>query len=232
MYVDIVIPSYHGTFLKETLDSCIKQTYQKINIIVVNNNSKIDIKKICEPYKNIKYIHSDENLGPAGGRNLGIKNSDAEFISFIDDDDIMTPNKIEDSINEFNKNQSLGLTCGNYKILYKNKLLHQFYKQPLNLNYKMLLKQNYVASGSTTIKRDVLDDIGYFDEKLWIAEDYDFWLRISEKYDIKYIHKILYYYRIMPGSNSLTQRPDIQEKHANNLALIRESSLKRMNNKC
>jgi glycosyltransferase involved in cell wall biosynthesis len=230
MYVDIIIPSYHGTHLKETLDSCVNQTYKKINIIVVNNNSPFDIEKICKSYKNVQYIYSGVNLGPAGGRNLGISKSSSDFISFIDDDDIMCPTKIELSIAEL-KNNEVGLTCGNYKILYKNKLMNPFYKNSINIDYKMLLKQNFVASGSTTIKRDVINTVGLFNENFWIAEDYDYWLRISENYKVKYIHNVLYHYRINPGSNSLTQSKDIQKKHINNLSIIRESSIQRMNKK-
>jgi GT2 family glycosyltransferase len=90
------------------------------------------------------------------------------------------------------------------------------------------MSQNFVASGSTTIRRDVFNKIGPFNEKYWIAEDYDYWLRISELYPIEYIHKVMYYYRIIPNGGSLTQRSDIQLKHAENIKEIRKASIDRM----
>ena len=75
------------------------------------------------------------------------------------------------------------------------------------------MMQNFVASGSATIKREVLNDVGLFNEEYWIAEDYDMWIRISERYSIEYIHQILYYYSIIPRGDSLTQQEGVQKKH-------------------
>ena len=97
-----------------------------------------------------------------------------------------------------------------------------------HFNYDLMMKQNFVASGSTTVKKSVFDDIGLFNEEYWIAEDYDMWVRISEKYKIKYIHEVLYYYSIVSGDSSLTQRADIQMNHIKNINKIKEESRKRV----
>ena len=90
------------------------------------------------------------------------------------------------------------------------------------------MRQNFVASGSTTFKRQVLEDVGLFNEKYFISEDYDMWVRIAEKYPIEYIHEILYYYSVIPKGDSLTQREDVQKDHINNINEIKKASLKRM----
>lgn len=207
-----------------------QQSYKDYQVTVVDNNSPNNIKKICDNFPKVRYIRSPENNGPAGARNFGIKNTTAEYISFIDDDDILDVNKLVFSMNEFKKNPRLGMTCGNYKILVNGKLRTQFYKQGINVDHKALMRINYVASGSTTIKRSVFEDVGMFDERYWIAEDYDMWVRIAEKYPIKYIHKVLYYYRIIPGGKSLTQQKDIQDKHIANIAQIKKDSRMRLQN--
>jgi GT2 family glycosyltransferase len=93
------------------------------------------------------------------------------------------------------------------------------------------MKQNYVASGSVTMRRSAVEDVGLFDEKYWISEDYDMWLRISEKYPIKYIDNILYYYSVIPKGGSLTQRDDIQRDHTKNIDEIRARSKQRVSNR-
>lgn len=230
MLVDIIIPSYSGIYLNETINSCLNQSYKDCKITVVDNNSPYNIKKICDKYPKINYMRSPDNNGPAGARNFGIKNTDRPYISFIDDDDIMHQDKVFHSMEEFKKNSKIGMTCGNYQILVnRSKLRQPFYKQSPTINWNSLMKQNFIASGSVSVKRDVVNDVGCFDERFWIAEDYDCWLKISEKYEIKYIHKILYYYSWITAQNSsLTKRSDIQKNHEENLKIIKKESLKRM----
>jgi len=109
MKVDIIIPSYDGKYLYETLESCHKQSYKDFSICVIDNASKYDIKKICDKFKEVKYIRAEKNLGPAGGRNLGIKNTTGDIISFIDDDDIMHQDKLLLSVEQFIKNKKAGM---------------------------------------------------------------------------------------------------------------------------
>jgi len=228
MLIDIIIPVYNpGHYLDEAIRSCINQTYGNYKITVVDDCSSEDITPILSRYKSISYIRNNKNMGPAFSRNVGIKSSNGELISFLDSDDIWDKNKLLYSVNEFKKDKKIGMTCGNYQIIANSRVLKPFYKRSISIDYTMLMKNNYVASGSTTVKRSVIDDIGLFNENFWIAEDYDLWVRISEKYPIKYIHKILYYYRIVSGGGSLTQRGDIQKSHvANMLEIKRESALR------
>lgn len=230
MSVDIIVPAYNGHYLHETLASCMQQSYKDFEVTVVDNNSPNDIKSICDQFPRVNYIRSPENNGPAGARNFGIQHTKRPYISFIDDDDIMHQDKLLYSMQEFKKDSQIGMTCGNYKILVNGRLRSQFYKQSIQVDYDALMRINYIASGSTTVKRNVFEDVGLFNEEYWIAEDYDMWVRIAEKYPIKYVHKVLYYYRIIPGGKSLTQRNDIQEKHLANIAAIKKASRLRISN--
>lgn len=229
MKVDIIIPAFHGVYLKDAIDSCLNQTYKNYQITVVDDCSpNHNVKKICDLYPKVRYLRTEANLGPAGARNFGIKNTSFEIISFLDEDDIMEQNKLFYSIEEFKKDSSIGMTCGNYRVLLNGKLKPQFYKRAIQIEYKNLLRTNFVATGSVSIKRDILNTVGYFNEEYWIGEDYDLWLRCSELYPIKYIHKVLYFYRVIPQGNSLTQREDIQRKHLENITKIRKESIERV----
>lgn len=231
MKVDIIIPTYHGIYLHEALESCNKQTYKNFQIIVIDNGSILNIKKICNNFKNITYIRSDINLGPAVGRNLGISQSNSELISFLDDDDIMDQNKLMYSVQEFEKNKNIGMTCGNYRIIVNRKNIKpQFYKKTPIITLESLMRQNFVASGSVTVRRKIIEQVNCFDDRFWIAEDYDCWIKIAEISEIKYINKVLYYYSVCPGSNSLTQQAEIQKHHLENLKIIKSESIQRQKN--
>ena len=233
MLVDIIIPAYNpGAYLKDALNSCIAQKYKNYTVTVIDDNSSEDVKAITDKFPNVNYIRNDKNLGPGGARNVGIRNTSGELISMLDADDIMHPRKLELSVGEFRKSEEIGMTCGNYRILVnRSKMMRPFYRRPINIDYDLLMKQNYVASGSVTMRRSAIENVGLFDEKYWISEDYDMWLRISEKYPVKYIDNILYYYSVIPKGDSLTQRDDIQKNHIKNIEEIRERSKERMANK-
>ena len=230
MLVDIIIPAYNpGKELTESLLSCYNQAYKNYLVTVIDDNSSIDVKKLLWDFPDVRYIRNETNLGPAGARNVGIKSSKADLISFLDADDIMHKDKLKYSVDALDRDNSLGMTCGNYQvILNRKKLLNPFYKRPIKVNHRSLMRQNFVASGSVTVRRSIFDEVGTFDESLWIAEDYDMWLRISERHKIEYLHKVLYYYSVIPGGNSLTQREDMQKDHDKNIEEIRRASRDRV----
>jgi len=229
MLVDIIIPAYNpGPYLLDALKSCTRQKYNNYTVTVIDDNSTEDVKSIVDKFAGFNYIRNNENLGPAGARNVGIRNTSGDLISLLDADDLMHPDKLKLSVKEF-KDQEVGLVCGNYQILVNRKrLLRPFYRKPVKIDRDVLMTQNFVASGSTTFRRTLIEEIGGFDERFWISEDYAWWIRMSEISKIKYIHEILYYYAVSPGNDSLTQRADIQKDHEKNIEMIRRESRERM----
>jgi glycosyltransferase involved in cell wall biosynthesis len=230
MKVDVIIPAYNPNMrmLEQAVVSAKSQTWNgDVQITIVDDNSSKDLSAFVKKH-GVNYIRNDENKGPSGARNVGIQNTYGDFVSFLDADDVWAPNKILWSLRAFEQHPEIGMTCGNYRFLVRDRLGRVFYKKPVRIDWRALMRVNYVASGSTTVRRGVLEDVGLFNESYWIAEDYDLWVRISEKYPITYIHKILYHYRVIPGGDSLTQRDDIQAKHIQNIEAIKNASRKRV----
>ncbi len=231
MEIDIIIPAYNpGTYINEAIESCLKQSYKNFKITVVDDCSSQNLSYLKTKYPKINFYKTIKNSGPAAARNLGIQKTSAELIAFLDADDLMHQDRLFYTVEEFKKHPRIGMVCGNYQIFVnRTKLKPPFYKKSPSITWETLMRTNLVASGSTTVKRKVLTDVGLFNEKFWIAEDADLWLRISEKYSINYIPKVLYYYSwINKKNSSLTHRDDIQQQHLNNLKIIKEDSLKRM----
>lgn len=237
MKVEIIIPAYNpGGYLQDAIESCLRQSYKNFSITVVDDCSTENIEGVIALYPGVRLLRTAKNSGPSAARNIGIKSTDADLVSFLDADDIMAPEKLFYSVKELEKDPSIGMTCGNYKILYnRSRMMRPFYSRPIKISYPLMLRQNFVASGSTTVRRSVFDDVGFFDESLWISEDYDMWLRIIEKYDAKYIHRILYYYSVIKSGGSLTNSSNSIEIGKKNNEKIRKASkartLKREYNK-
>lgn len=230
--VDVIIPAHNpGPFLRDALNSVIQQTFKDFHIYVIDDASIEDFKELVEGYKKATYIRLENNGGPAKARNIGIAAGSSEFISLLDADDVWHSRKLERSLNEFKKNPHIAMTCGNYqRFVNRSEIYNPFYRRKIKINHNTLQQINFVASGSVTIKRDIFDEFGGFDESLYLMEDYDLWLRIATKYPISYIHKVLYFYSVIPNGNSLTNRDDMQKAHHGLLEKIKARSMKMLEN--
>lgn len=187
--VSIIIPTYNGNkFIQETLKNCLNQSYDKIEIIVVDDGStSINMKKFLKCYideKKIKYIYQ-ENSGLSSARNTGLKNASGEFIQFLDDDDLLDKYKIELQVKVLKEYHDIyGVYC---KTLYfntnTNKIIKELKVKPEKDHYKQLIEKNFFTVNSMLIRRPNIT----FDETLTSLEDYDFWLRLFKDKKIKYI---------------------------------------------
>ena len=104
--VSIIVPTYkrHCSMVGRAINSLLSQTYDNIEIVIVDDNGRDDLKKyrielerLIDGYgdNRIKYIQNEKNLGGAGARNIGWENASGEFITFLDDDDEYLPEKVE-----------------------------------------------------------------------------------------------------------------------------------------
>ena len=98
------MPNYNkGDFLNESINSVLKQEYKNWNLFIIDNSSEDESKKVLKSFEDklnkIKIIYLSKNMGVAFSRNLGIRVSDSEYISFLDSDDYWSSNKLLDQIN-------------------------------------------------------------------------------------------------------------------------------------
>ena len=114
--ISIIMNCYNGeAFLNEAINSITKQTFENWELIFFDNNSIDKSEKIAKSFKDsrIKYFKSDRLLNLYDARNLAVKKTNGDYISFLDTDDMWTKDKLEKQINFIKKNS-------NYKILYSN----------------------------------------------------------------------------------------------------------------
>lgn len=199
--VDVILPSYNcGKFLVDAINSVLIQSIYVNKIIVVDDGSTDNTRQIvaskAKSNKKIEYIYQT-NKGLSAARNTGIKQSTASYLAFLDADDIWLPGKLESQIRKFEttKYNNLGLVYGEYLDIdedgnpinnYGGFRLHHEIKGNVS---KKLIECNYATgSGSAVlVKRECFDQVGMFDETLKACEDWDMWMRISQKYSFEYV---------------------------------------------
>lgn len=140
----------------------------------------------------IIYIKLLKNHGVSKARNIGIKLSKGELISFLDSDDEWLPDKLEKQVSSFN-NTNFKLCHSDEIWIRNNKQVNQMKKHQKygGYIYEKCLPLCVISPSAVIINRTVFDSIGYFDESLKICEDYDLWLRICSVYEVNYIDEKL-----------------------------------------
>ena len=205
--ISIIMNCYNGeAFLNEAINSITKQTFENWELIFFDNNSKDNSEKIVKSFKDsrIKYFKSDRLLNLYDARNLAVKKTNGDYISFLDTDDMWTKDKLEKQINFIKKNSNYKILYSNYyvlknnekKIMYKNELPSGFITQKLLDFYG-------IGINTAFLDKSIFDQFN-FKKDLNIIGDFDFFIKTSKKFEIGYISDPLTFYRI--HENSFTKK--------------------------
>lgn len=147
--VSIIVPIYNAAkYLSACLDSIINQTYQNLEIILVDDGSTDNSYQIAKSYAKkdprIKLVHQ-ENAKQSAARNHGIKLATGKYVSFVDDDDEITENFIEQLLVPYQKNKDISLTvCGFSRKFLKTKQTENMFLTPASPFKKTDTKKSYV----------------------------------------------------------------------------------------
>ena len=213
--ISVVIPAYNAElFLDETLESVLSQTYENWECIIVNDgstdNTESVAKKWCEKDSRFR-LTNKENGGLSSARNWGIKESKAEYIAFLDADDILTSDSLEVRINVLiEQNVDLVATKLQHftdklpKVSKNNARQDVLYYAKEGLT--QLMAFNKVTPSTVLCKKSVMDEVGGF---TWHkkAEDLHCWLKVLfAGYKIYRIDETLLLYRLVENSMSSTDR--------------------------
>ncbi len=210
--VTIVIPVYNGAnYLREAIDSALQQTYNNIQVLIVNDGSNDNgrTEDIALSYGNKISYYCKENGGVASALNLGIQEMTGEYFSWLSHDDVYYADKIMRQIKylESNKDRQMLTYCDSEIIDEDTNMIRM---SRINQKY---LKHIYLTILSTSIggcslliPRLCFEKVGFFNEKLKTTQDNEMWLRISkQRFKFEYIPEILLKSRLHSeqGSNKL-----------------------------
>ncbi len=194
MKVSVIIPTFNRfSLISRAIDSVLNQTIKPFEIIVVDDGSSDDTYTfIKNNYKSVKLIKQN-NLGVSKARNVGIKNSSGDWIALLDSDDEWKKNKLEVQIKSLSEYDYYSV-CHTNEIWIRNgirvnqKKRHQKYGGEI---FDKCLDICRISPSSIIFKKNIINEVGWFDEGLSICEDYDLWLRITANYKILFIDKPL-----------------------------------------
>ncbi|MBL4663078.1 MAG: glycosyltransferase [Flavobacteriaceae bacterium] len=214
--VSIIVPTYNRLdYLKLTLQSLLGQTYQNIEIIVVDDGSDgDDNKRYCEQFSKINYIKIENFGGPARPRNIGIDAANGDFIAFTDDDDIWLPKKLENQVAILNEEPAYGLVHSPCKVIDEaGKETGEIIGRPgspevKHGDVKLRMMGNWTLMMPTPLlRKELVQIVGYFSEEIPPAlEDVEFWVRCS-------FHTLFYY---------LDEPQVLYRKHSDNISSDRK----------
>lgn len=220
--VSVIIPTYkRADSLKKTIDSVLNQTYGNIEVLIVNDNVSGDeyslqLRHLLNeiPDNRVKLVEQEKHINGAAARNAGIRVAKGEYISFLDDDDTWEKEKIERQIVILGKlDDSWGAVSCLIKTYSNGSLLRcALPYRSGNILLDILQRRTGLGMGSLLIRREALDQCGYFDEKLRRHQDLQLFAFLTEKYKIWLEPVYLYNVEIGDAQNRPTAEKLVQIK--------------------
>jgi glycosyltransferase involved in cell wall biosynthesis len=216
--VTVICTCYnHEQYVLETLNSVINQQYSNVELIIIDNNSTDGSAKVIQLFSNlhphVKYIELKQNIGLCRAFNMGLRQATGEYIIDLAADDILTPDRIIKQVSHFQRltnETAVVFTNATYidetgqHIGYHYAIdQHSKSTQPIPEGnvYKEILKKYFICTPTMMMRKSVLIALGGYDESL-AYEDFDFFVRSSNKYKYAYLDEILTKKRVLSDSLS------------------------------
>lgn len=179
--ISVVMPVFNGeAFLRETIDSVLKQTYQNFEFIIVNDGSTDNTQNIINSYHDTRIVptHLPRNAGVSNARNTGINLAKGKYIAFCDSDDIYLPERLQSQY-DFLEAHLLVDVCGSAIIFFEHGHERLIAAPESDIDIKELfLRGNPIAQPTVMGKADIFKKYKY-NATLQASEDYDLWTRMA-----------------------------------------------------
>ncbi len=220
--VSVVMPVYNGEkYIQDAINSILNQTFADFELLIIDDGSTDGSVSVVKSYQDprIKLIKNKRNLGLSETRNRGIKESQSEYIAWLDCDDISTPTRLEKQVNFLENNLEIGL-CGTWIRKFGDKNIEVRYPLEHDLLRSLLFFKNPIATSSVLVRRNIIQNNNlFFNSAFDPAEDYHFWERLSRNTKIANIPEFLTLHRIHHE----------QVSRANGGKLSSENAIRRIN---
>jgi len=205
-----------------------------VSVIIPYHQDRGYLFDAIESYEAQEFIGTSElilshNPTFSQGQNInaGLKNANGKYIKILHDDDLLTPNCLQDLFDKAEQEQAdvVFADARNFHsdggVSFEEEwiLTSKFN----NISLDSLLESNFIHGGTTIYRTDMLKESGGYDESLWSVEEYEFHLRCLHRgYKFVYLPKVVFNYRIWPSSKSVQYRLDKAEARENLISSIRE----------
>lgn len=232
--ISIIIPVYNGSkYMREAIDSALKQTYPHKEVIVVDDGSNDNSWQIIESYGQKLRAFKKKNGGVSTALNLGIKQAKGKYVSWLSHDDIYNPYKLSKQVEALNnlptEERENTILFSNYKIIDQNskvieiptiEKVHDLSKFSCSL-YPVF--KGLIYGCTLLIPKKCFIKNGYFDPALRTSQDYDLWFKFFQKYPIHFQKDYLLLSRRHTEQGTFSQRAT-DESNALWIKMIKETA--------
>ena len=197
--VSIVLPTYNGTrYLADSLESCFAQTHRHLEVVVVDDGSGPEVAEVVGRFSGprLKYLRHDVNRGLPAALNTGFAAASGALLTWTSDDNLYTPDAVEQMVRFLCTYPDVDFVYSDaYEIDAEGKVVGMLRVPPP----EWLQVKNRVG-GSFMYRRRVYEALGDYDRGAVLAEDYDYWLRVAQRFTMQRLFRVLYHYRYHPRS--------------------------------
>lgn len=207
--VSIILPTYNGSkYLRRSVESCLNQTHQNIELIIVDDGSREPVKTVLAPCDDprLRILRHDRNRGVAASINTGFSESSGDYLTWTSDDNYYAPNALQELLSFLQTYHSIDFVYADSYVIDEQDL-----DQPRKIwrtRPPQWLKHDNGVGASFLYKRKVYETIGEYKSEMFLAEDYDYWVRVSKRFSMQRLFRPLYYYRRHAGSLTAKHRPE------------------------
>ncbi|MEX2209237.1 MAG: glycosyltransferase family A protein [Myxococcota bacterium] len=198
MSVSVIIPCYNsGPFLRESIESALRQTRPPEQVIVIDDGSSDDSASVAASFPQVRLVRQS-NQGPSLTRNRGLAEATGEFVVFQDADDRLLPDAIEIGLRALREHPASGFVYGFHRqILADGRALPDPPRRLVtDASYLRTLEgDTLVPPGCAVFRRALVEAVGGFRGEALLSEDYDFYLRLGREAPIHCHNQIVVEYR-------------------------------------
>jgi glycosyltransferase involved in cell wall biosynthesis len=198
--VSVIIPAHNAArFVTETIESVLHQTYRDLEVIVVDDGSTDETVQVLRAFKDRIVLRSQPNGGVARARNAGARIATGEWLAFLDADDLWLPEKLERQLELadagtawiYSDRFNFGSLGDGPEIQSEITTMHEG-----DVFTALLAEGNFISSSTVIVRKEIFDRVGGYCENLRGTEDWDLWIRVSERNSIRFCPRPLLRYRI------------------------------------
>lgn len=201
--VSIILPVYNGAdCVGASIESVLAQTYKDFELVVINDCSTDNtwdiLKQYAEKDSRVRIYSNEMNLKLPKTLNVGFSKATGEYLTWTSDDNEYRPNAIEEMVLYLDNNSDIGMVYTDLTVIDKRgEITTETFREAAEPK-KLYLKS--ICGACFMYRKTVAEKVGEYNPELFLAEDYDYWIRISKESRITPLHKDLYKYAYRPES--------------------------------